>query len=52
VVQLAVTIESLMPDRAYRWRLRVASDSPYFPHWPWFSMALRQEEEVAVPRRQ
>ena len=29
----------LMTDTLYRWRVRVACNSPYFPHSPWMSLS-------------
>jgi FG-GAP-like repeat/FG-GAP repeat len=36
---LAETITGLTLETLYRWRVRVASNSPYFPRSPWMSMA-------------
>ncbi len=30
-------VSGLVPDTPYRWRLRIVSDSPLFPHSPWLS---------------
>jgi hypothetical protein len=36
---LSELIIGLEPATAYHWRLRVASDSPAFPHSPWLALA-------------
>jgi hypothetical protein len=30
-------VTDLQPDGAYHWRMRIVSDSPFFPRSPWFS---------------
>jgi hypothetical protein len=36
-VPLTALANGLSPQTVYHWRLRVASDSPFFPHSPWLS---------------
>ncbi len=38
-VPLTEYVSSLAEGTDYHWRLRVASNSPFFPHTPWMSMA-------------
>ncbi len=56
-IALDALVFGLTPDTPYRWRLRIASDSPFFPRSPWLSpqgngateMDLRTSEgQVAV----
>jgi len=44
-VELAALVADL-PAGPYRWRLRVASDSPYFPHSPWLSPPYNNRAET------
>ncbi len=37
-VPLSEAVLGLQNDTAYRWRLRMVSDSPFFPRTPWFTM--------------
>jgi hypothetical protein len=39
VVQLATRPGNLDPGTLYCWRVRTASDSPFFPRSPWFTLA-------------
>jgi hypothetical protein len=39
VVPLDELVEQLTEATSYHWRLRVESNSPYFPHTPWMSLA-------------
>jgi hypothetical protein len=43
-----VTTSGLDPETAYRWRMRVVGDSPYFPGSPWFSIAGNAPGEADV----
>lgn len=43
---LTETVGGLQPETAYHWRLRIGSDSPFFPHTPWFHPARAAESLV------
>ncbi|MFN0149649.1 MAG: FG-GAP-like repeat-containing protein [bacterium] len=45
-VALSKLVGGLTPDTLYRWRLRVVSDSPFFPRSPWFSLAANGAGEA------
>ena len=38
-VPISEAVTGLSVGTAYHWRLRMASDSPFFPHAPWFTPA-------------
>ena len=45
-VALSKLAGGLTPETLYRWRLRVLSDSPFFPRSPWFSLAANGAGEA------
>jgi len=48
VVALSGLVTGLMPNWLYHWRLRTLSDSPFFPHSPWFSLPYNSVTEADV----
>ncbi len=48
VVTETETVGSLGWWTPYHWRLRVGSDSPFFPHTPWMSMARTVPSETQL----
>jgi hypothetical protein len=41
----------LTPGTAYRWRVRIAADSPFFPRTPWFSPQGNGPSEIDLRTR-
>jgi hypothetical protein len=44
--ELSQLVTGLAPGAAYRWRLRVLADSPFFPRTPWFTPAGNAATEI------
>ncbi len=47
-VGLAEVVSGLTSDILYHWRLRILTDSPFFPRSPWFSMPYNAITEADV----
>ena len=45
-VPLSELASGLAPDTPYRWRLRILSDSPFFPSTPWLAFADNNRTET------
>ncbi len=43
---LGNAVSGLASGQPYHWRLRIASDSPFFPHTPWFSIQGNGPQET------
>jgi FG-GAP repeat/FlgD Ig-like domain/FG-GAP-like repeat len=45
-IELSGLVSGLNADALYRWRLRIVSDSPFFPHSRWFMLAANGSGEA------
>jgi hypothetical protein len=48
VVAMNDVVAGLTTDTVYKWRVRVATDSPLFPHGPWLSLAYNGRTETDI----